>query len=224
MAGRLLERLRASRSGVAMTEFALAAPFVLGTALFGVETAMLTVTHMQVNAVTTQIADNASRIGDFSMLENRKIYESDINDLLLGAQVHLGMKLNLYENGRVIVSSLETRPDIPQTRQWLHWQRCKGKKVWPSSYGNAGDGYNNGSFGGMGPTGNKVKAQKGDAVMFVEVAYDYEPLFSEMFIKDKTIKAYAAYTVRSDRDLTQIYQRDDLAPDPVQTCDKNDAF
>ncbi|WP_390475855.1 TadE/TadG family type IV pilus assembly protein [Altererythrobacter sp. MTPC7] len=197
-----------------MTEFALAAPLLLGISLYGMETAYLTVVHMKVNQAAIHVADNASRIGDVSTLDNRAIYEADINDLLVGVDLQVG-NLDIFEHGRVIISSLETNPDNT-AQQWIHWQRCKGKLGWVSTYGQ--EGVKGGSFQGMGPMTQKVKALPGDAVMFVEIAYDFQPLFGATFVGEGRIHAYSSFTVRADRDLTQIYQRDTTSPDPVASC------
>lgn len=210
-------RLRRATSGVAMTEFALAAPLLMAAGLYGAETTWLTIIHMRVNQAALAIADDASRIGETSTLENRKIYESDVNDLLFGAGLQTDA-LDFYANGRVIVSSLEVVPDSDPEQQYIHWQRCKGRMNWPSSYGVEGDGLSGGSFDGMGPVSNKITAIPEDAVMFVEVAYNYQPLFGDMFVSNRLITAYAAFNVRDSRDLTQIYQRDALNPDPVSGC------
>lgn len=211
-----LRTLRRDRSGIALTEFALALPLLLAAGLGGIETANLAVTTLRVNQVAMQIADNASRIGDTSSLENRKIYESDINDLLLGSNIQAGPSIDLYAHGRVIVSSLEVVPDTDD-QQYIHWQRCKGIKNHPSSYGSQGDGLD-GTLTGMGPVGEEVMAQRGEAVIFVEVSYDYQPLIAGFFGDDRVISSTSAYTVRDSRDLTQIYQRDAGSPDPIASC------
>ena len=217
-----LRRLAANRSGVALTEFALSLPLLLAAGLGGVETANLAVTTLRVNQVAIQIADNASRIGDTSSLEDRKIYESDINDLLLGSDIQAGQSIDLYQHGRVIVSSLEVVPGT-DARQYIHWQRCKGIKNHPSSYGAQGDGLASG-LPGMGPPGEEVMAQRGEAVIFVEVSYDYQPLVAGFFNDDRVISSTSAYTVRDSRDLTQIYQRDAGSPDAVASCNLNTGF
>ena len=71
----------------------------------------------------------------------------------------------------------------------------------------------------MGPPGQEVWAFPGDAVMFVEIAYDYQSLVGEPFGITGEVRATASFTVRDDRDLSQIYQRDADAPDPVADCD-----
>lgn len=220
-----VRRLWLASGGVAMVEFALTLPFLLGVGLYGIETINLVVTTMKINQAATHIADNASRIGDISRLENRRIYESDITDLLLGAAHQTGSVLDLFGRGRVIISSLEVVPDSDDGRNYIHWQRCKGLKVHPSSYGNEGDGLARPVMRSMGPADAPVAAYDDrDAVMFVEVSYDYRPLFSDMFIRDRTIRAHAAFNVRADRDLTQIYQRDEVHPDTPESCDKHDSF
>lgn len=212
-----LASLKAATSGVAMTEFALAAPLLMVAGLYGAETTWLTITHMRINQAALKLADDASRIGDISTLEDRKIYESDFNDLLFGAHLESGT-LDVMANGRVIISSLEVVPDSNPEQQYIHWQRCKGRLNWQSSYGNQGDGLYGSGFNGMGPTGNKITAIPDDAVMFVEVAYNYQPLFGGMFVSNRLIQAYAAFNVRDDRDLVQLYQRSAINPDPISMC------
>ncbi len=214
----LLTRLRAllrNRSGVAMTEFALGAPFLLTAGLWGAEEANYALVNMKVSQLAEHIADNASRVGDTSTLQNRKIYESDINDVIYGAQVQAG-KLGLYDNGRVTISSLEVEDGADD--QYIHWQRCRGVKNVAPQYGEEGD---NLGTEGMGPTGEKVLAQPGDAVIFVEVSYTYQPLVSARFLGNLDISSIASFTVRDNRDLTQIYQRDAGSPDPVQSCSQH---
>ena len=211
-----LRALRRDRSGVALTEFALSLPLLLVAGLGGVETANLAVTTLRVNQVAMQIADNASRIGDTSSLEDRRIYESDINDLLLGSNIQAGQSIDLYNNGRAIVSSLEVVPGTDD-RQYIHWQRCKGTKAHMSSYGAQGDGVST-TLAGMGPPGEEVMAQRGEAVIFVEVSYDYQPLVPGFFNDSRVISSTSAYTVRDSRDLTQIYQRDAGSPDAIASC------
>lgn len=221
---KFLSSLRSNNNAVAMTEFALATPLLLTIGIYGIETTNLAMTHMRISQVSMQIADNASRIGDTTTLQNRKIYENDINDLLYGADVHAGASADLFEHGRVIISSLETLPADP-TRQYIHWQRCKGKNNVTSNYGKEGDGdIGQPAIAGMGPPASIVRAPTGGAVMFVEVVYEYQPLINDVLIDDNTITSFAAFIVRDDRDLTDIYQRDAVNPDPVSDCGTYDSF
>lgn len=217
----LLRRLARARSGVATIEFALSVPLLLTVGMWGVETANVAMVHMRVNQLATQIADNASRIGDTSQLTDRKIYESDIDDLLKGADIQSG-NIHLFDHGRVIISSLEVVPGTTD-QQYIHWQRCKGDKHFVSDYGTQGTGLD-GSLLGMGPSGGQVTATPGDAVIYVEVSYDYQPLISKMFTSATTIKTSAVFNVRDSRDLSQIYQRDSNNPDPVADCNVYDSY
>jgi hypothetical protein len=210
-------RLRGCSSGVAAVEFALALPFMLGVGLMGLEVANRAIVQTQVSQLAAQIADNASRIGDTSTLQDRKIYEADIDDLLRGATIQGGSKLDLFEHGRVIISSLEVVPDTDD-QQYIHWQRCAGKKKHVSNYGLEGDGLTAG-LSGMGPAGKEVWAFPDEAVIFVEVSYDYQSLVGPRFGMGGEVSSTASFTVRDDRDLTQIYQRDPSAPDAVASCD-----
>ena len=214
--GTLLRRLRPNASGVAMTEFALGAPFLLMAGLWGTETANYALVNMKIGQLAVHIADNASRIGDTSTLQDRRIFEADINDVIYGAEMQAGPGINLYENGRVIISSLEVRPAAAggSEDQYIHWQRCRGKKHSTSSYGTAGDTLPN----GMGPAGLEVFAEPDDAVIFVQIAYTYQPLISAQFMGSLDMHSIAAFNVRDDRDLSQIYQREPGSPDAVQGC------
>ncbi len=214
----VLRRLAAARSGVAAIEFALALPLLLGAGLMGLEMANRAIVQMQISQLAAHIADNASRIGDASVLQDRRIYESDINDLLRGAQLQGGGRIDLFEHGRVIISSLEVVPET-EDKQYIHWQRCLGKKEHVSSYGVEGDGLD-GRMTGMGPPGQEVWAFPGDAVMFVEIAYDYQSLLGGKFgLLNDEVWASSAFTVRDNRDLSQIFQRNESQPDPIASCE-----
>ena len=208
-------------AGAALTEFALSLPLLLTAGLWGAEVAHKAVMQMRVNQVAVLVADNASRVGENSLLGKTKLYEADIDDVLIGAQVQGGAAFGLYDRGRVILSSLEVVPET-EDRQYIHWQRCMGKRHDASSYGTAGDGLK-GTFPGMGPPGEEIQAVNGEAVMFVEVVYEYQPLFAKLFVKSTTLTAKAAFNVRQNRDLSQIYQRDPGNPDPVANCDTFDS-
>ena len=210
-----LHALLRNRSGVAMVEFALGTPFLLTAGLWGAEEANYALVNLKISQLAEHLADNASRIGDTSTLQNRRIYESDLNDVIFGAQVQGGRKINLYDNGRVIISSLEV--NSASKNQYIHWQRCRGLKAYDSAYGIQGQDL---GAVGMGPTSEEVTAEPGDAVIFVEINYTYQPLVSAKFLGSLDIHSIASFTVRDSRDLSQIFQRNPNSPDPVQTCNK----
>jgi hypothetical protein len=209
---RFLQSLRQDRSGMALVEFALIIPLFLMMGLWGIELSNYAYQRMRVGQLAAHVADNASRIGDYSKLQNRKIYESDVDDLLIGANLQAGPRMDLFNRGRVIVSSLEVNST---GKQWIHWQRCVGKKVVTPMYGKENDI----RAVGMGPTGVEVYAFEKEAVMFVEVHYDYLPLISSAFVGKPTITSIASFTVRASRDLAEIYQTTPASPKMV--CTKN---
>jgi len=223
----LASRLRRDLGGLALIEFAYAMPAVMGMGMYGVETANLAQTHLRVSQVALMLADNASRAGaDAAGGLREEIREIDINDVMQGVRLQ-GARLDLANNGRVTLSSLETNAD---GGQWIHWQRCLGKKQgigWDSSYGTAGDGKTGTGFPGMGRPGAEVKAPEGEAVIFVEVNYQYKPLFGALtsFMTPDRIQYTASYIVRDKRDLSVNNGAgiDDPAPSvgsAKMTCDK----
>jgi Flp pilus assembly protein TadG len=194
---RLFRRLRRDRRGVALSEFALASPIFLLLGMVGVESANYALVSMKVSQIAANLADTTSRIGQDNPLALKQIRESDINDAFEAVRLQSGnFKITTY--GRVILSSLETNAS---NGQWIHWQRCVGKLNVTSSYGVAGAGATGTSLAGMGPAGAEIKAPTGQAVMFVEVQYDYQPLITSRFFGGKRIKSTSAFIVRDPRDL-----------------------
>ena len=108
----------------------------------------------------------------------------------------------------------------PDGTIFIHWQRCKGKKVWASHYGVEDDIIPS----GMGPSGEQVTPEPGSAVVFVEVAYDYQPLVSSRFFGPTTIKAISSFTVRENIDLGGLQQRNPHAPDTPSVCSAYNGF
>lgn len=200
-------------SGLAAVEFALTAPIVLGLFLAGAEVTNFTITKMRMSQLALQIADSGSRIGTTSLLSNPQVSETQINDLLIGAGMQSG-SLDLFKNGRVIISSLEPMANPNTNHKFkIHWQRCRGAKNWPSSYGNQGAT----NLDGMGPTGKQVAPPDGSAIIYVELAYNYQPLLSAHFAPATLIKEVAAMMVRNDRDYdgnggTGIYNSEGATP------------
>lgn len=138
----LARRLSGDTSGLALIEFAFAAPLVLGMGMLGTDTAYLVITHMQISQIAMQVADNASRVGEQDVLTARKVFERDIAETLIGAE-KLGQNLDFYDNARVIISSLQRNA---QGGQWIAWQRCRGAVQHTSSYGVEGNGATGTSF------------------------------------------------------------------------------
>jgi Flp pilus assembly protein TadG len=198
---RFSRRLLGDRSGVAMIEFAFTAPRILGLGMLGTETAYLVITHLKVSQVAMQVADNASRVGSTDVVAARRVFESDINETLVGAE-KLAEGIGIFQQGRVIISSLQQNA---QNGQWIAWQRCRGTMQWPSTFGEEGDGTNGNGFPGMGQPGREITASSGTAVMFVEVAYTYDALTPFEIFDNRVITYTAAFNIRDNRDLTRLF-------------------
>ncbi|MCD1624044.1 TadE/TadG family type IV pilus assembly protein [Citromicrobium bathyomarinum] len=211
--GRRLKRLRRDNRGLALIEFAISLPIFLGLGMFGVELANYAVTSMNVSQISLTIADNAARMGQTSSSSTTKtIYRSDVNSIFAGAAKQ-GENIDLTEHGRVVLSSLETVGVLD--KQLIRWQRCTGSAAYASRYGpELTSEVTDPSFTGMGPTGREIRAPVGDAVMYVEVFYEYQGLFGDMFLGNRVIRHEAAFPIRDDRDLLPGVA-DDGAPDPV---------
>ncbi len=195
-----LSRLARNKSGLALTEFAYALPIFTGLGMVGLETAHFTVTQLRVSQAALNLSDNASRMGQStSSATARTVFEGDVNQMLTGMELQAA-NIELFEKGRVILSSLEMNGD---GGQWIHWQRCAGDlDTYVSAYGPENTGDTGTAFAGMGEAGNEITATSGSGVMFVEVFYEYEPLFGEMFYKDRVIEHQAAFNIRDTRNLT----------------------
>lgn len=195
-------KLARDRRGVAMMELALCLPMLVMLGSLGIEYTRYMVMKKRISDIAAQVADNASRMGDVSVLTNKPVSEAEVNDLFTGAVLQAGESMSLQQNGRIILSSLEQNSD---GGQWIHWQRCFGSKPHPSSYGSEDDGINGTAFEGMGRPGTKITAERGSAVMFVEIAYTYTPVIGLIPVSLRDIVEVAAYNIRDLRDLREIY-------------------
>ena len=204
---------RRCNGGTAAIEMAFILPLFMGLTMGGIEVTWYANTKMKVSQLALHAADHSSRMGSSTALQNLPVFEDDVNDVMTGTLLQ-GESINLEENGRVIISSLQVNAT---GGQWIAWQRCDGNPNFTSSHGQQGAGKNHNSFPGMGYAGRRVTARPGEAVMFAEIRYQYEPIFD---IFDKTAEEYvmseiAAFNVRDDRDLTQIYPSPGT---PVKNC------
>lgn len=213
--------------GLALIEFAYAAPIVMTIGCYGIEISHLALTNLRVSEIALNLADSASRVGVSSNLATTQLREVDINDVLQGARLKGavgGMNLTTY--GRVTLSSLENVQQTYDTApvQRIHWQRCIGLMSgtgYDSTYGTtsttAGTDATQTNAGtttasGMGDTGFKVSAPAGSGLMFVEVNYNFQPLFGSLFVSPRIIHYTASFIVRDKRDFAQVYN-----PSPAAT-------
>lgn len=211
-------RLAQNRRGVALLEFAFAAPVILALGLYGVEMGNQALTHMRISQIALALADNASRMGQLQTGNIEQMREGDMNDVFQAARLQ-GAALKLGTFGRITISSLENVQQSYDTApvQRIHWQRCMGQKNaadYISSYGTtsttAGTTATSANAGtvastGMGDAGRKVNAPAGMGVMFVEVNYQYQPIVSSWLAKPFRMHYVASMIVRNNRDFRQIY-------------------
>ncbi|WP_164931301.1 TadE/TadG family type IV pilus assembly protein [Erythrobacter sp. HKB08] len=226
-----LSTLARDRAAVAMTEFALATPLMLTAILGGVEMTHYISTTMRVEQVAASVADNIGRVGDQTELQDRKLYENQINDILMGSEYTATEEINFLKRGRIIVSSLEIFSTLTHCRggacnsggkasltdgdQFIAWQRCLGEKNATSSYGTLYSLQPD----GMGPSDARVYAEPSGSTIFVEVTYDYEPIFTDTIIPTTEIRAVSSFIVRHQRDRSEIYKRNDFGTSTEARCD-----
>ena len=194
------KRLGASTSGAALVEIAVVMPLFMTLGMYGTEIAYMSSVNMQVSELSLALADNAARLGqtDNSGV-TPTINETDIDSIMKGATTQ-GRDINFSANGRLILSSLEF--DDNTDRQYIHWQRCSGALARTSQYGGQNYGLTGTQITGLGKPGQVVSASLGQAVMFVEIFYVYQPLFGRMFVGPTEFRKEAAYIVRDHRNLT----------------------
>lgn len=199
------------RRGLALVEFAFALPILMLLCLTGAEIVNYITTRMRISQLALHIADNAARMGTGPAIAAKSVSETDINDVFTGGGLQAG-ELNLYANGRVILTDLEPVASPNTTDKYkVGWMRCRGSKSYTSPYARAGQS----NMAGIGPTNTQVTAQDFNATMFVEVTFTYTPLVLASMAPSTTITEIASMAVRDRRDLTQIYN---LEGATVSTC------
>ena len=207
-----LTSLRRDKRGLAYIEFAFSAPILLGLSCYGLELGNLALVRMKLSQMALGVADNMSRVGQNTALNTTQVREVDVVDSLTAAKL---MVPDVFTNGRVIISSLQQNAS---GGQWIAWQRCRGVKNVSSTYGTQGTGSTGTSFAGMGPGGAVVQAPSNSAVIYLELFYDYQPLFPAFWSdspggsfwnspllnnSSKSIKYGATFIVRDRREIAQ---------------------
>lgn len=219
---RAIRCLWRDRSAFAATEFALVLPLLVTLGLGAIELANMAISYMRISQIAITVADNASRAKQASTIGAPEMREYDVDEAFNQADVEYPA-MRIFDRGRIILSSLETNP-APDNGQWIHWQRCRGSYVAGSRYGIEGTGSTGTSFAGMGASPDTITAAPNSAVMFVEVYYQYQPLFLDVDWARPTIYRAAAVYVRDDRDLVGpsggdgLYNPVSTPPATVYTC------
>jgi hypothetical protein len=244
-------RLTRDARGAALLEFALALPILLTLGGYGIELGNLALTNMRISQIALTLADNASRIGVNNGSAMFQLREGDVNDILQGARLMgAGLKLTTYGRVTISSLENVQRSFWDGTAdsapvQRIHWQRCvgtmkgaTGSKTFPSYDSNNGVAADSPSqlatvgtdqtqanagkvSAGMGSNPTVVAPSAPSGVIFVEVNYQYQPLFGTMFAKKQLIHYVGSFIVRDRRDFAQIYNPTSaLGTKPVpSTCD-----
>lgn len=193
-------RLRGDTSAVALIEFAYGLPVFLTLVMSGAELANYVTTKMRVSQVALHLADHAARMGTGSLLAAKQVSEANVGDVLTGAGLQAG-ELDLYTNGRVVMTNIEPVANPNTTNRFkATWQRCRGAADYPSNtYATAGQT----NMTGIGPAGRQVGSPNGNATIFVEVHYNYQPLVAAVALDPALLEIteIASMTVRERRDL-----------------------
>lgn len=206
----IFAQLLRSEKGVALVEFAFAAPILLLLILGGLELANYALAHMRVNQIAMTVADNAGRV-------TTGIDEANVYEVFAGAGV-IGEPIAFETHGRITLSSLQDNGNSGSNAgQMINWQRCWGDAEINPIYGFEDDGRNDNSLeNGVGNGTNNITSAPGSAVMVVEVSYDYQPLIDTQYmVINERIEHQAAFNVRG-RQINDITNAQSLA---VKACE-----
>lgn len=181
-------RLKRDRKGLALLEFAFVAPVLLLLVMTGLEIAHYAIAKLRIAQLARLAADVSGRY-------QPEISITNIDDVITGVKKS-GEGIDFAENGRVIISGLQL--NAAGNGQWINWQRCAGAKRFTSSYGTEDQGYTNNTIQGMGPAGSTIAAPSTNMyIIFVELAYDYQPLLAGSFIGTPLMTTSQAFIVRA---------------------------
>lgn len=202
---RIVLSLFRSTSGASAIEFALTLPLLLTLCFFGTEIAYESSVNMEMSQIALSASDNASRLEQTNnSAVSPTVTEADVASVMNGV-LKQGAAFGFQTNGRLILTSLET--DSSTGKQYIHWQRCTGNLSVQSAYGN--DTTHNGLTGaaitGLGSGSTKVSAPAASnvqAVMFVELYYNYNGLFGTWFMPQQRFRHEAAFITRDSRNLS----------------------
>lgn len=206
-----LRQIRSDTSGNSIIEFAFGLPILLSVSLTGVEVSRLALAHARVSQIAHMAADNASRV-------RISIDETDINDTFKGIN-DVGNAIDFYANGRVVISQLidNTATTGNLTDDKILWQRCKGAKATPTNLGAESDVLT----AGMGlPSKPATEATVTDAIVFVEVYYEFKPVlkWAEQILGTvQKIRYSSSYNVR-DRSDNGLKNGSSLTAAQKSTC------
>lgn len=216
----LIGRFAQARSGLAMIEFALTLPIVLTVGCYGIELSSLALAHLRISHAAIDLADNAARVGTQNTSTGiQTLTETDLNDAIRGLLIE-GTGSGIGKYARVTISSLEAKADSNgNNTQFLHWQRCVGVQT--------GSGFDSTYSAPVNDSGKTVSgigspqltAPSGSGLIYVEINYQYQPVFGTAFVSAQKIRYTSAMIVRATRSPTDAITNPASAP--RMTCDKH---
>ncbi|MDB5712728.1 MAG: pilus assembly protein [Sphingomonadales bacterium] len=181
-------QLRNSKQAIAAVEFALIAPFLIVLIFTGLELAHYAIAKLRIAQLSRLAADVTGRYQPALSLTN-------VDDVITGIKL-AGASIGFAQHGRIVISGLQQNAGA--NGQWINWQRCAGAKVYNSSWGTDDQGYATTTIQGMGPTGNQIAAPTtGIYIIFVEIAYDYQPLLPNSLFGNPLMTGSQAFIVRA---------------------------
>jgi Flp pilus assembly pilin Flp len=217
-----IKNLLKDENGAILVELALVMPMFTLLGFGGIEVTNYTIANTQISQITTNAADNISRAKEEVDVGLPQFREIDVSDAFRAAELQ-SRGLDIFASGRMIISSLQTRPGIVPARQWIAWQRCRGVLQVPSAYGVQDTGWADNSFQGMGAANRRVRAQAGEAFITVETVYNYQPILRNAFFGQQTIRHESTFMVRDDRNLGDVMNSNGIfnprdQVNPIETC------
>ncbi len=205
MRTRRLSAFRSDQKGLALVEFAYVAPILLVLGMGGAELTNYALTQMRISQLAISLADNASRARQF--VSGAAL---DFANTMF-ARFFKGLNCNpVASTSRPMdASCCRALSEIsPAASGFTGNAALERRPHYEPQYGRQGTGAVGNTYPGMGPSSNRVTAEQNFAVMYVEVAYEYEPLVFTTIVPSQTIRKNAAMFVRDDRDLTGDLLRD----------------
>lgn len=189
-------------SGMAIVELAYVTPLLLVAGLGCLEVATLASARMKVTQLAFSISDNVARLGQ---TDNSGVTPTVTNaavDAILDAAVEETVGVDMANEGRIIVSSLEW--DEAEELPYIHWQRCKGDYDRQSAYGNEdeGNGLGGDELPPIGRGSVKYMPSLDQPIILVEVYYRHKGLLNYVLDNgDVILHEEAGLQVRDDRNL-----------------------
>lgn len=188
-AGKLIRELRRwlrrDTRGVAIVDFALMSPLLVGLTMGGIEIGRYALLNQKLSRVATNTSDLVSQ-AEF-------LTEDDVAQVFVASEFSL-KPFQLGTDGLIIISSVSTdnNPNNPQ----INWQRSGGgAAVIGSQVGTPGGGT------ASLPHGYQMKANRN--IIIAEVYYNYSPFFWAGATTPRQLEHFAVYRPRLGA-LTQV--------------------